>query len=107
MAAEEKIKIPIYGGTLTIIKCDNIDEVKERFKLPDTKHIDALVIYEKVGEHIIIFEKGVNHGIVAHECLHVVTNIFEETHIWIDNDNDEPAAYLLEWIVNQYYNLKL
>lgn len=40
-----------------------------------------------------------DHAFLAHEAMHVVADQFAFRGIPIHTDNDEPAAYTLEWLV--------
>lgn len=42
---------------------------------------------------------GVNARTIAHEALHVTTNILDELGIIISKENDEAMAYLQDWII--------
>lgn len=44
-------------------------------------------------------------GVIAHEAFHLTCHVFDERGIKPDLDNDEPQAYLLEWVVDRIYNL--
>ena len=38
---------------------------------------------------------------IAHEAFHVVDAVFEKIGHQQSSDNNEPGAYLIEWIVNK------
>lgn len=40
------------------------------------------------------------HGVIAHESLHVMGTIMARSGWHFDFSNDEPQAYLIEWLVN-------
>jgi acetone carboxylase gamma subunit len=42
-------------------------------------------------------------GVMAHEAVHIADFIFTNCGITHDLDNDEPFAYLVEWIINELY----
>lgn len=44
---------------------------------------------------------GVPAGRIAHECFHVVTSVAEDYGFALDQAHDEPAAYLLGWLVER------
>lgn len=62
-------------------------------------------IFELEGSiYIMLCNDGtLNHGIVAHECKHVVNTAFRMIGAQIDIDNDEMECYFLTWVVNQVY----
>lgn len=41
---------------------------------------------------------------ISHECVHVMTGVFEATGIKPDADNDEPMAYLVGWAAECCWN---
>ena len=43
-------------------------------------------------------------GVVAHEAVHAVNNIFKSRGIKLDINNDELQAYLTEWVFEQVEN---
>jgi len=45
-------------------------------------------------------------GNVAHEMLHVVQFVMEYIGHNLDESGDEPSAYLLGYLVDEYYRLK-
>lgn len=44
------------------------------------------------------------HGVLAHEALHAVNLILDNRGVKFDVDNDEPYAYYLSYIVEQFYD---
>lgn len=100
------VKIPLYFGTVEIIETENIQELNERAKF-DLFEAEAVVFKEikkdGLSRYVIGFEGNCTPEIIAHECLHLVTNIFEDRGITIENTNDEPAAYLLGWSVSEVH----
>ena len=47
----------------------------------------------------------ITHGVVSHEITHAVSMIFEARGILHDPNNDEPAAYLNEYLTNHTYKM--
>lgn len=39
---------------------------------------------------------------ISHEFFHVIVNMMQERNCKIDPDNDEPYAYLMEYLMKQY-----
>ena len=52
-------------------------------------------------KYVMLFEESAKAHVIAHEALHIVTYLFQDRNIRIENNNDEPAAYLLGWIVGE------
>ncbi len=44
-----------------------------------------------------------NFGTIVHESVHACNDIFEYVGIDLSTDNDEPAAYLTDWIARQIF----
>lgn len=104
------IDIPIYYGDLILIQCEDLEEVFKKYELNgDSKGFEAISWKESThkgyNQYFMAFRYDtLYHYTVAHECFHVLTNIFDDRGIEIDLINDEPAAYLIGWIVNQCYD---
>lgn len=96
--------IPLYAGELIIIKGE-CAEICQEYDLPDMHGSSAFAFhsplengYSRFG---IAFIDSFTPGVIAHEALHATHFIFKDRHIDCDLENDEPQAYLLEWIVNE------
>ena len=109
----KKHKTPLYGTEFTIVIYHNDEEFQEKFKdfdfNPPITEFDGGV-FKRKGELFIVFsaeKKGYpTPGIIAHEALHLVNEIFIDIcHDHFDRRNDEPEAYLLCWIVNRVHEL--
>lgn len=112
-----KYSIPIYGADLILVISQD-DTLKEDLKklniktFPDDVSLniyDAIAFSEpyKSGEsrYIIIMVEDISNGTVAHECNHIVNWIFKDRGI-VNINNDEPASYLLGWMVNKVHYFK-
>lgn len=95
-----KVKIPIYDQTLVIIKTKKLKELPDKYELGDLRGYSAVTFYHK-GKYHIAFSKDINNGIIAHEALHFVGDLFNHVGIKHDAFNDEPFAYMLGWAVNK------
>lgn len=100
-------EIPIFGGRLRVIICDNIEEIEERYNLGDTSDCDAISFKTKDKNgcnriYCMAFNKEyfVEH-IIAHESLHIANFILRDIHHISTYENDEVQAYLLTWIVKE------
>lgn len=103
---EKKIKIPIYGGRLILIKDINFDKTNKKYKLEIPSNWNAAACdrnSEKYGVDyfIVILEDKLKLSVVAHECLHLTNYLFLNRGIKFDLENDEAHAILLEWIFEQ------
>lgn len=107
---EHVVDIPIYRGKLIIIVSDDKEEIKK--KISDFEEDGdiyghacltnwegwqgfALVINHKNKHRPLTF------GVIAHEALHLTNFLMNERGVHLDYENDEPHAYLLDWIIEQ------
>jgi hypothetical protein len=112
MIKSKKYKIPIYRGDFLIIKSDNYKEAFEKFKIPIPDGEFDLDLFEafafsspyknKYTRYIILLKDKVSSGTIAHECNHIVTYMFNDRQC-NNLNNDEPACYLLGWLVNRVH----
>ncbi|WP_139420952.1 hypothetical protein [Chryseobacterium mulctrae] len=111
----ETTKIPLYGGLLTIVKCENWEHLKEVYKealrkystQPNEKHDGYAfeAITENGTDQYIVAFKGTPKGsVIAHECVHLVNNLYANRAIELNLYDDEHQAYLLEWFFDQIDN---
>ena len=105
MHHKKKIRIPIYGGTL---KIHLTDSKKIASKISGQEEIDvfAFQMVTDYDEYTILLNPehptaDITYGIVAHECMHVLLKHFHRRNIDISVDNEEPSAYMIEWLVDQ------
>jgi len=103
----KKIKIPIYNGTLVLIQNKSLQDIPKKWKPEkfDLSGYAAVTCHRdnKFGFRyfVILFTKSIGSKTIAHEALHCMSDIFDHRGIKFDIYNDEPAAYLLGWIVDQ------
>lgn len=101
---KKKIKIPIYFGTLEIVTSEDRIELSEKYKIePDG--FDAMVFKNSKPDfptnYVALFVGKPTNKIIAHEVVHIVSNIFHDRGITKDLINDEPEAYLTGFIFEQ------
>lgn len=100
-----KHQIPLYGGEFTIVVAEDFKDVENKYDLGSTFGMDAFAfrVHDKTGycEYVVCFHQDAKVGVIAHECLHMVHQLFADRRIEVSTDNDEPACYLLEWMVNK------
>lgn len=103
---KKTIKIPLYFGTVEMIVVKDLTELNSRTNF-DLFGFEACVFPEHhksgLSKYVIAFEPNPPAKIIAHECFHLVTNVFHDRGITIDNLNDEPAAYLLGYFVDEVH----
>ena len=117
---KKKVDVTIYGGDLTIILTNSYKKIKKIFPNFEHENVFAHSIYPScgIGGYYIILnfhdkENKVSIGTIAHESTHIANAIFTACGIIVDTDNDEPHAYLVEWVsemVNRFakkHNFKI
>jgi hypothetical protein len=113
MKKEDKYKIPIYGGTLVVVIVTTSKEIVDMLKDDTLVDCTGVAYTDEMktnsGYHnrytIILNEEygNLNYGVVAHEALHITHMVFENKGIRPSTVNDEPQAYLIEWVVNKVF----
>jgi hypothetical protein len=102
---KKKIEIPLYSGTVTIIQTNNFKKIAKKYGFQSLKGYDGCMFRnpKKNGysRYVIVFQKIASPSVIAHECLHFVNYLFEDSNIILDIKNDEPQCYLLDWIVGE------
>ena len=97
-------KIPLYTGKLIIIQLEekeSMDDITKMYNIDfDMSGFNGMAFRDN-RNYIIAFSEEANSSIIAHESLHAVSYIFQDHVMRMDCENDEPIAYLLEWIVSE------
>ena len=102
-------KIPIYKQTLVIIKTDYLNEIPEKWKPEDfnTHGFEAMAYKIQTGTgynyYCLAFTEN-KIKVIIHECFHLMNILFNDRNIDYNYNNDEHAAYLLEWLVEKCIN---
>ena len=99
------MKIPIYGGKLQIVISDNFLKDAKKHGFSDMGVYDAFASLDEEEDTILLMfdSKNITPGIVAHEAIHVMGFVFAARGVFYDPENDEPAAYFINWVVDQVY----
>ncbi len=105
-------KIPIYKGKLMIIITNSSKKLKKKL-IPDFEYEDIYahvrLINHKDWETFAIIlnieypTDKITCGTIAHEAFHVVNMLAERRNFIADFNNDEPLAYILDWITDEIY----
>lgn len=100
----KKIKIPIYNSSIVLIQVKKLKNIPKKYNPNfDTFGYDGLV-WNCDSENgyryfcLAVTPKIKTHQI-SHECNHIRDEIFLHHGIKYDLNNQEPAAYLLGWLV--------
>lgn len=98
------ITVPLYGDKIVIIITTDLSKIADKYKLELNGKEDAIVF--DIGHRIYgVAFMSYNHGIIAHEALHLVRFIYEGINANFSLENDEHQCILLEWIVNEIYKV--
>jgi len=102
------VNIPIYGGSLNIHVTPDaeFDKLLAEVNYEGELECDACCIYNVDGGRCydLIFKEGrIQHGLIAHECFHLTMRIMKEVNKAYDVSNDEPEAYLIQFLVSTVY----
>lgn len=94
--------VELYTGKMRVVFAKDINEVIDKYELPATDSYDAFMWTDKHGP-LVAFEvkKDLDFTTVAHEAVHIVNFIYVDHCIKVDAENDEPYAYLLQWVVGR------
>lgn len=102
---KHKITIPIYGGKLVVVKCKNLKAINKKYntEADNTVQACAFRLISKKGKrrYFMVFHKNTSNAILVHEAVHIVNMIFHDICHKPDENNDEPQAYLTEWVFEQ------
>lgn len=95
----KKIDIPIFGGNLTIIFCNDLLEVSKKYGTISLSNYGAVTLRNesKFKEYVVAFEYY-SGSIIAHEIVHIINYIFIDVGVQLDRDNDETQAYLTGYL---------
>ena len=106
-------EIPLYRGNLVVVISNDIDKIKALFPadLFNDENIYAHTLYGNCRgqqDFYIVLNpyskyRKMYHGTIAHEALHATSFLLDKRGIQIDVNNDEPQAYLIEWVTDKVY----
>ena len=103
---KKTMPLPVYCGKLTIYESTDLNEVAKKVganKKAGGYH--AFFTYKvhknKDVEYVLAFQPNPKESTVAHECVHMVNEVFMDHNIRLDPENDEPYAYFMGWAVNE------
>jgi len=104
------IKIPIYFGKLIIHQVEDLKSIEQKYDLTSLhgKGACAFKNHDKNDgyfRYVMAFTDDCSPRMIAHEALHVVSFIYNDRGIYLDNENDETQCYLLGWIVNECHKI--
>lgn len=106
-----KIEIPLYRGLFVPVLTNSVGLLKEFIPDFEDSKVFAHTIYADregiEGYHLILNyhypNYKITHGIIVHEALHVVNMIADMRGLIPSHMNDEPMAYLIEWVTDEIH----
>jgi hypothetical protein len=105
-------QVPIYGGMLVIMITNDIKRVNKYLHDFEPNELFAHACYNNFrgmqGFFVILNPLNPNGtispGVVAHEATHISSYIAKERGFVADFDNDEPIAYLVQYIADRAWD---
>ena len=102
---------PIYRGRFVIILSNDRDKLVNMLPDVDFDYLYAhsvLTSWKGMEGYIVILNmdsqyRKIHMGTIAHEAVHIANMLFEQRGITLSAVNDEPFAYLVEWIVDEIH----
>jgi hypothetical protein len=96
---EKTIKIPIFGGTLTMIICDDLEKVSKKYETTSLSNYGAVTLKNEseFKEYVVAFE-SLDNSLIAHEIVHIINYLFLDIGVELDRRNDETQAYLTGYL---------
>lgn len=99
---KKKIKIPIYGGELTVILDKDLSYIEKRYKTKSLNDFGAVTLKDesKYKSYVVAFEYS-SGSIITHEIVHIINYLYIDCGIQLDRINDEHTAYLTGWLFDE------
>lgn len=99
------VNIPIYEVELEFIKTKDIISVASDMGFNVSGNVTAFAASNSSSDKEplfrIVLSKKADQGVIAHECLHIVGMLYEYIGAKLDEVNDEPQCYLLQFLVDE------
>ena len=99
-----------YGRRMIIVTPTSVEDIKkmeQKWKLTnETDQLAGVYTVEDEGWNSILvmfnmcLDQTVTYGMLAHEALHIVDDVFHIIGHSYNVENNEPGTYLIEWVVN-------
>ncbi len=100
---KKNIHIPIYDCQLTMILDKDLSRVEKKYNTDSLKKFRAVTIRTSDSHYVVAFTTRKDFAVISHEVVHVKNHIFLDCGIEADCENDEPEAYLTDWLFTQIY----
>lgn len=104
--------IPLYRGSLVVLLTDSVQEIQKHCPEFSNQNVYAHAVnasFDGVDGYFVILNtksknRPITHGVITHESIHVVNMLALNRGIEPDLNNDEPMAYLAEWVCDFVYS---
>lgn len=101
----KKITIPIYNDTVYVDTYIEQKEVKDKYDYDASPTNEAFCFRSEKGVVVVFNKNKITSQVIVHECVHIVNFIFAKKGIDLDIHNDEPQAYLMDYIFGKINKL--
>jgi len=98
----KKIVVPIYEYSITLIYTEYMDKLGTKFNITDIDNCRAIV-FKRNNRLYVAFGPEHRMADIAHEVVHLISNIYLYYGIKHDLINDEPTAYLTGYLFNEIF----
>lgn len=98
-----KIELPIYYGFVEIIKCKNYNKINKELNIDVDNSIEAFAYKKQPHDYVVCFKNTKDISLIVHEVVHLVNFIYEDHVIKLSKSNDEPQAYLTQYLFSEIY----
>ena len=101
MLIEKSFIVPIYDFRVEVTVFDNISEVREKYPKFMTPGTKACTIEYFDNSKVKLIVPSYNYSNVVHELEHAKNIIWKAKGYKPQEDNDEPDAYLIEYLYDK------
>ena len=91
--------VPIYGTTLKLVVADDVNAFSKRHFPNEDRGLIAFTAWIKGILHVVVPSGKRSLASLAHESVHIATEVLEHHGVKWSSKNDEPAAYLVGWFM--------
>jgi hypothetical protein len=96
--------VPIFNQKIYVFVFNSLSDIRQLYKIDDAVDLNdrQAVVFEFDGGEIVAFETNIQHGLVAHEALHITKRIMKKVGIkQCSFDDSEVECYLLGYITDK------
>lgn len=110
---KRQTEVPIYHAALLFCLADTMDETKAVLEkhhvgceFEQNTNCSGRVSFDGQQRFAIIFERGLDHRTIGHECFHLTVVILRYYAVKLDPwDTHEAHAYLCGWLTEWVYRM--